>query len=124
MSISKQIDKEVVQPGLSGSVGWRVIPHTKRLQVQSLVRAHTWVAGSISVRACMEGNGLMLLTSMFLCLSLKINEYILGGGIYICIYTYTHIKAVVHVCNRIFLNLKKERNLTICNNMDHPGVLC
>ena len=28
-------------------LSWSVIPYTKRLQVQFLVRAHTWVAGSI-----------------------------------------------------------------------------
>lgn len=31
----------------SSSVDWSIIPHTKRLQVQFLVRAHTYILGSI-----------------------------------------------------------------------------
>ena len=34
-------------PWLGGSVGWSVVLYTKRLQVQFLVGAHTWVAGLI-----------------------------------------------------------------------------
>ena len=29
-----------MQPWLSGPVGWSIVPYTKRLQVQSLIRVH------------------------------------------------------------------------------------
>ena len=34
-------------PWPGGSVGWSLIPHTKRLQVRSPVRAHASVVGSV-----------------------------------------------------------------------------
>lgn len=39
--------KEGTQALAGGSVGWRVAPYTKRLQVQFPLRAHTEVACSI-----------------------------------------------------------------------------
>ena len=47
------ISEITYQPWPGGSVGWSIIPYTKRLWVPSPVRAHTWVVSStLSQNAC------------------------------------------------------------------------
>ena len=62
--------RDPISPGWCGSVGWCVILCTKRLGVWFLIRAHTYVVGSIPSEALVGGNWLM-----YLSLS-KINKHI------------------------------------------------
>ena len=49
-------------PWPGGSFGWRIILYTKRFRVPSLVRAHTWVGGSIPSRDARGKQPLSLLS--------------------------------------------------------------
>ena len=50
MVVVKRVEpfKVHLEPWPGGSVGWSIVPYTKRLQVQFPVRAHTQVVGLIS----------------------------------------------------------------------------
>ena len=76
MSLKKRSD-----PWPGGSVGWSIVPYTTKVkQFRFLVRAHTWVAGSIpSKDAC--GRQLIDVSLSYQCFPLslsKINKNILG----------------------------------------------
>ena len=78
---ASQIRKHLSQPG--GSVGWNIIPYTKRLGVPFSVRTHVQVVGLIPswgtlVGACTGGNQSMFLSLVF-SLSLK------SIKIYLCV---------------------------------------
>ena len=63
--------KRTIQPRLGGSVGWSIIPYTKRLQVRAPVRVHR------------GGNQLIFLSHIDVYLPLfptKINKHILRRG--------------------------------------------
>ena len=47
LEYSSAIKEHILCPGQCGSVGWSIIPYTKRLGVQFQVRVHAWVAGSV-----------------------------------------------------------------------------
>ena len=57
----------------SGSVGWSIISHTKRLWVRFPVTAHTQVVVQSLVRVCMKGNWSKFLSHRCLSLSLSLS---------------------------------------------------
>ena len=98
-------------PWLGGSVSWSIIPRTRRLQVQFLVRAHNLGWGFYPKSG---GNQSMFLC-LCLCLSLpplsvlfKINKHILGWGLKQYMHTCTHtqleepVTVLEHLRNGLF----------------------
>ena len=66
--------KFLPQPWLGGWVDWSVIPYTKRLWVRFLVRARSWVVGSVPTWGAYRRQPVCFcLTEMFLSLSLSLS---------------------------------------------------
>ncbi|KAF6094955.1 hypothetical protein HJG60_012010 [Phyllostomus discolor] len=84
--VRQSFKRHLLGSGPCGSVGWSIVPYTKRSRVQSLVRAHTEVEASVLVRTSARGNPSMYLLhidgfffslSPSFPLSLKINKHVL-----------------------------------------------
>ena len=94
-------------PWPGSSVGWSVVPYTKRWEIWSLVRTHTSVAGSIPRRDAYRRQLINVsLSHWYYSLSLpsllsKINKNISSGCICGCICTYTSL--INYVLQEIFI---------------------
>ena len=73
-NITKETNKQNHGPGWCGSVGWNIVPCSKRLQVRFPVRAHAWVVGQVPTCGHVRGNHTLTFLSPSSCLPSPISK--------------------------------------------------